>query len=624
MRMIKVIWFLVLSGLLPVSFVRGQDTQVAASVSSDTVGVQDQFQFTVTVSGRDSGDAENPRFSHLQNFKIVSGPSVSSQYQWINGRTSSSKSFIYIFIPEKEGQFTIDPVEVRVGNKSYQTQPLQIRVTSAPSQPSPQSRPQRRISPFDSLDPFAPFEEERSQNRRSLGDAVFVKAELDRNSAYIGQQVTLLYKVYTQVRITGIQLQENAPLSGFWVEDLKVEKNPTGKTEVINGKEYQVFTIKKQALFPTTAGKLKIPSSVFAVSTSSAGDFFSIFGENETLYRKTQELPLDVKELPAAGRPADFSNAVGSFKLDAEINKTQAATGEAVALQVKLKGQGNLKMIPDISIPSLPDFTVYSSKRTDADQTSAQNRMGGEKTWEYIIVPKAPGRQTIPPISFSYFDPEKGKYETVSTKALNLTVVRGTNGAGSISGLSGSEKQDLTRQGTDINFIKLSPGSLKRKGAPLYLNFWFYLLAAVPLAFNAGAFLYQKQRSRRSGDAGYLRSRKARRKALKRLKAAERAGRSDARRFYDQASAAFSGYLADRFDLAEIELTGDNLERMLSEKAVSIETVGEIRECLQECDFGRFVSASNSTDKMRRLYVRIRKNIEALEKSAAAAASRRI
>ena len=205
-RISNVFSLLLLGCLLSGSYLWGQDTEVSASVSADTVGVQDQFQFTVTVSGRDSGDAENPRISNLQNFRIVSGPNISSQFQWINGRASSSKRFIYILIPEKEGQFTIDPVEVRIGDKIYRTQQLQVRVTSAPSSPSPRSQPQRRISPFD---PFDPFEQERAQGRRSLGDAVFAKAELDRGSAYIGQQVTLLYKIYTQVRLTGIQIQEN-------------------------------------------------------------------------------------------------------------------------------------------------------------------------------------------------------------------------------------------------------------------------------------------------------------------------------------------------------------------------------------------------------------------------------
>ena len=141
---------------------------------------------------------------------------------------------------------------------------------------------------------------------------------------------------------------------------------------MVNGREYQVFTIKKQALFATATGKLKIPSSTFAVSAGTGGDLFGIFGRTQTLYRKTDELFLDVKPLPVAGRPADFRNAVGSFNLTAGIDKTQAATGEAVALRVRLEGKGNLKMIPDISMPAIPDFTVYSSKRADSIRVLAR------------------------------------------------------------------------------------------------------------------------------------------------------------------------------------------------------------------------------------------------------------
>jgi hypothetical protein len=586
----------------------GQEAQATAAVSSDTVGVQDQFQLTVTVSGKDSGDAENPEVSNLKDFRIVSGPSIGTEFRWINGRTSNIKRFTYILIPEKEGQFTIDPIEVRIGSNIYKTQPLEIRVTSASSSPSPQ--PQRRFNPLD------PFEEERIQRRSAVGDAVFVRGELDRASARPGQQVTLSYKLYTQISINGIQLEENPPISGFWVEDLEVDKKPKGITEVVNGREYQAFTIKKQALFATTTGKLKIPSSIFAISARSAGDFFGIFDRPETVYRKTEELFLEVKPLPDQGRPDDFSNAVGSFKLAADIDKTDAVTGEAVALKVQLKGRGNLKMIPDISLPSLPDFTVYSSKRADAIRPQAGDQIGGSKTWEYVVVPKAPGRHTIPPFSFSFFNPDRNEYETVTTAALNLNVRRSTENAAAFSGLSGSEKQDLIRRGTDVNFIKLSPGSLKIKDAPFYRNLHFFLIAAVPLLFNIGAFVYQKQRSRSNESADAVRSRRAKRRANERLKAADKELRSDARRFYDRAASALSGYLADRFNLAEIELTGDMLERMLSEKAVHREIVEETRACLQECDFGRFVSASGSADKLKALSARIRRNIDALEKAA--------
>ncbi len=582
----------------------GQDVQVTASVGSDTVGIQDQFQLAITVTGKDSGDAENPKLSRLHGFRMVSGPNISTQFQWINGRSSSSKNFVYILIPEKEGQFAIDPVEVRAGGKVYKTQPLQVRVTSAPQNLTPP--PQRPVSPFEEF-------EEAIPRRRSAGDAVFIKAEVDRSSVYPGEQVTLSYQLYTQLGINGIQLQENPPLSGFWVEDLEVEKHPKGTRRLINGREYVLYTIKKQALFPTATGKLKIPSSTFAISAGTGGDLFGIFGRTETLYRKTDEVPLDVKPFPVDGRPAGFRNAVGAFTLSASIDKNQVASGEAVALKVKLEGKGNLKMIPDIAIPPFPDLTIYSSKRIDKIRPLSEDRIGGDKTWEYVIVPKAPGNQSIPSLSFSFFNAERGKYETIQTPPLSLHVTRGADSAPSITGLPGGDKQNLVRRGTDIHFIKLAADDLEKQKKPIYGYLWLYLIAGMPLVFNAGVYLYQRKHSGQGEDAAFLRTRRARRRALDRLKAAEKSAESDARSYYDEAAAAFSGYLTDKFGLTEIELTGDSLERALSEKSISSQVMEDTRACLQECDFGRFVSASASADRIRQLNERIRKTIDALE-----------
>ncbi len=606
--------FLALAG-----FAYAQDTQVTASIGSDSVGVQDQFQLSITVSGKDSGDAEAPRFTSLKEFRIVSGPNVSSQFQWINGRTNSSKSFIYILIPEKEGQFTIDPVEVRVGGKVYKTQPLPIRVTSATPRSAPQQR-QRTPAPLNPFDPFG--EDEDIAPSRPAADTVLMKAELDRNSAYPGQQVTLSYRLYTQVGISGIQLQENPPLSGFWVEDLEVEKNPKGSHQVINGREYVVFTIKKQALFANGSGKLRIPSSIFAISAQAGGSVFGVFSRPETLYRKTQELQLDVKPFPSSGRPADFNNAVGSYRLSSSVDKNQVATGEAIALQVKLEGQGNLKMIPDISLPGLPDLTVYSSKHTDNMHPSAEDQIGGSKTWEYVLVPKAPGRQTIPEIAFSFFNPQQEKYETVRTAAIDLTVARGTENT--ISGLSGSDKQDLVRRGTDINFIKLNADILPREGTPFHRSYWMFILAAIPLAVNAGLIINQKRQSRFLLDSASFRNRRARRMALQRLGDAGKDAQEDPRRFYDVAAAALSGYISDRFSLTEIDLTGDNLERSLAQKSIPPGTIQETMACLQECDFGRFVSASASEEKIRELMARIRANVDDLERNSTSTSTSRL
>ncbi|MBN2244181.1 MAG: protein BatD [Acidobacteria bacterium] len=586
-----------------------QETRVSASVGRDTIGVHDQLQFVVTVTGEDSGDAANPRLPELRGFKVVSGPNIGTQFQWINGRSSSRKSFTYILVPEKEGQFTIDPVEVRVGDKTYRTEAVQIRVTSAPPSPEPPSRSLR--SPWD------PFEEDITPVRRPVGDAVFMQAELDRESAYPGQQVTLFYRLYTTMRVGGIQIQETPPLSGFWVEDLEVPETPKGASRRVNGREYLVYTIKKQALFANAAGRLKIPGATFAISVESGRDIFSIFDRSETIYRSTQELTLEVKPLPPEGKPENFSNTVGQFRLSAEIDRNEASTGEAVSLRIKLQGRGNMKTVPDIQFPELPDFTIYSSRQEGKTDVSDGDRIGGEKTWEYVIVPKAPGRQTIPPIAFSFFDPGQNKYETVSTPLMELKVTGGNTDAFGSPGLFDVGKQELTRLGTDIHFIKLAAGTFEKREAPLYGKPWFYLLFALPVALNASVVIYRKRQARLTGNAAAVRSRKARQKALKKLKAAQREARSDARRFYDLAAAALSGYLADRFNLQEIELTSDRLERALSSKEAPAENIEEIKNCLQECDFGRFVSAAASPDRTAALSARIRKIIDALEKMTA-------
>jgi len=579
-----------------------QDVRVRATVSSDVVEVQDQFQFTITISGPDGADAENPRV-RLQDFQVVSGPNVSTQFEWINGRTSGSKSISYILLPRREGHFTIEAAEVSVRGKVFRTEPVRVRVTASPNRPPAQSR-------TPGVDPFGV--EPRSSGNRIAPSDVLVTAELDRPWAYPGQQVTLLYHLYTRVGVSGLQLQENPSLNGFWVEDLNVESNPPGNRKSLDGVEYLEYVVKKQALFPTATGRVSVPPATFAISVKSPGDFFGFFSGAETVYRRTREISLEVRPLPAEDRPQGFAGAVGSFNLVSRLDKPKASTGEAISLQVRLEGRGNLKMIPDLALPTLPEFTVFSSKRTENVRPFEEGIIGGDRTWEYVIVPKAPGLQSIPSLSFSYFDPQKGRYEILTTPALSVSVERGAENASSAGGLSGVVKQDLTRQGADINFIKVSAGNLQPERKPFYLSSWFYLLAAIPLAFNIAVLLYQRERAR---QPSLTRSRKARRLAVTRLKNALKAGKREPRLFYDQAALAFSGYLADKFGVPEIAVTGDSLERMLSEKSIASEAVKETISCLQECDFGRFVSASSSGEKMRSLAGRIDKAIGLLERA---------
>jgi hypothetical protein len=600
-------WILLLASLPQPCM--GQDVQVSATVSSDTVGLQDQLRLTIMVSGGDAGAASPPVLQRLPGFQIVQGPDTSTQFQWINGKTTSSKNFSYLLVPEREGQIAIDPIEIRVGAKAFKTQAFKIRVIpgSSGGQAGPQ---QRRPAPF-SLDDD---QEQETRSRISETD-IFVRAEIDRTSAYIGQQVTLAYRLYTKIPITGLQLQDNPALTGFWVEGIDVPTNPTAERKVIDGEEYLEYLVKKQALFPTVGGPLKIPPSSFAISARSSNDLFSFFRRTETVYRKTKEARLDVKQLPTTNRPADFGNAVGTFNLTSSLDKTEVAVGDAVSLRVKLEGRGNLKLVPDLTLPQIPDFTVYSSKRSDNIRRFEEDRVGGDKIWEYVLVPKAPGAQSLPSLSFSYFNPEREKYETITTLRLSLSVKRGAQSGSSLTGLSGIGKQDLVRQGTDINFIKLSAGDFRPDPRPVYGQSWFYALAVLPMLVNLVIFFYQKGRDTAADNPRLARSRRARRLAIAALRHAEQRGRVEPRHFYDGAASALSRYLSDRFFLPEIAVTADSLERALAQKSVPSPVVNEAVSCLQECDFARFAAKTASAASMSALAVRIRKVIDGLERT---------
>ena len=578
-----------------------QEVQVTASVDAEEIGAADQLRLTVTVSGRDSGETEAPRLPDFAGFDVAGGPSVSTQFQWINGRTSASRSYTYVLLPKNPGRYTLGAIEVRAGGKVFKTDPIMVTVRAGTVRPS---RPR-------TSDPFG--DEGLIPRAARSGEEVMVEAEIDRKRAYPGQQVTLSYHLYTQVGVTGLQLQESPPLTGFWVEEIDVDKNPRAERKILNGREYLDYVVKRQALFPNSPGTHKIPPAAFAVSARTGGDFFGIFSQSDTLFRKSNELLLEVVPLPDERRPPAFGGTVGAFNLTASLGKSQAGTGEAVSLHIRLSGRGNLKMVPEITPPQLPDFTVYSSKQAANIRVLEGKWIGGEKTWEYVLVPKAPGDQSIPGIAFACFDPEKAAYETLTTPPLALRVVRGDDSGAAVTGLSGIDKQPLIRRGTDINFIKLSDSSLSEDYTPIYRSGWYYLLFALPVAGNIALYVYQRQRRKQLSDVALARSRKARRTALARLRSAVRLGREDPRRFYDEAAAALSGYLANKFNLPEIALASDLLERNLMEKGVKPDLISGAISCLQECDFGRFVGAAPSPAGARDFAVRIRSLIGRFE-----------
>ena len=122
---------------------------------------------------------------------------------------------------------------------------------------------------------------------------------------------------------------------------------------------------------------------------------------------------IKVKPLPGI-QPNDFSGVVGKLDLKATLNKESVNVNDAVNFKITISGNGNLKIASAPVFKLSPDIEVYDPKITD-DLKNGLNGTTGQKSFEYLMIPRHYGDFTIPPISYSYFNISSGRYEKLTT-----------------------------------------------------------------------------------------------------------------------------------------------------------------------------------------------------------------
>jgi hypothetical protein len=206
---------------------------------------------------------------------------------------------------------------------------------------------------------------------------------VDKEEAYIEEQVTYTFRFYQGVDLFGADLRYSKPeTTGFWTEDLPPQNQ---YYQVVGGRRYLVTEIK-MGLFPTAVGTQTVGPASLRIE-----GFFS----RQTL--ETDSLTVQALPLSQEGRPADFGGAVGQYQVTAWRDKSEATVNEPVTLSFKVSGTGNVQTVPEPLWPKLEGFRSYEAKSTT--NTSIENyRVQGEKTFEKLFIPKEAGQYTIPPL----------------------------------------------------------------------------------------------------------------------------------------------------------------------------------------------------------------------------------
>jgi len=604
-------------GLALVSGAFAQEAEIRASAEPSRVEEGAEVEYSIQVIGGSQQPDEPPSLPQIPGFVVAAGPSVSSYSQWVNGRTTSSRTYTWTLLPQGTGAHTIPPVAISMGGKVYHSPMVRVDVFEAGAGGSGTAPP-----PPDNRPPST-FNDPRTRRRLASPPdspaSLFVEAWVDKTQAYPGEQITLIYRVYTQYEIVQMSLNDQPTYQGFWVEDIKADEKYEAKAVSRKEGAFTEYTVLKKALFPNSQGTLTIPPLTFRfVIRKRGGDPFDsfFFNPTESVFRSSKEVKIQVRELPEQGRPPEFNGAVGRFTLSASADRSDTKVNDAVGLKVEVEGQGNINTLGNPSLPSLPDFKRYDPKVVE-EMHARSGTLVGSKTWNYVLIPLAPGSQEIPPVKFAFFDPQTDRYEVLESAPIQLRVARGE--AGDLPMPSLPSRADIPVLGSDIRYIHLGGEGLLDQGKTLYDSPMLLAVVAVPPLFNIALLVVLRRREKLAGSEAMARQRRARKMARKRLARAQgRLSKERSRDFYQELASALTSYLADKLGVPAAGLTYDRIEEVLELRGVEAGLRGQFRRCLETCDFARFAPAASEPAEMEKAFAEAESVVESLEGSVKA------
>jgi len=523
---------------------------VTANVDINRISVNETFGFKIfALNSEEMPQVNISKIS--KDFIIISGPSQQTNIQWINGKMTSTRAITWTLMPKYSGTLIIPALQVLISKKTYKTQPISIIV--------------------------------EKQNSSFSSNNVFIETEVDKEQAYPGEQVTVTYKLYTNVNIS-IDNIEFPKSVGFWTENLHVAQTIRFRDVQIQSQPYKVATLYKAALFPTRTGSLSINPMVIIANVEvqqkkRPGALFNdpffnnMFRETQKKYIQSDTVWITVDDFPPGAAP-NFSGAVGEFKLKTYLDTASTKINEAVTFHAEISGTGNLNLfnIPELNFP---DYIEAFPPTINFIKDEFRDQITGVFRADYILIPRRDGIFQLPSFDLAYYNPKKSTWETIRSQPLLLTV---NPGIGTIAS-SKFSKQEIELLARDIHYIHNNDQNWNwnRKSTLLLWTWTGYILSTS--IFLLPAFLLKTRRGWEAGKDG-RRSKQALKNALKLLS-------QDTKDPFALVTQVLFRYNKEKLFLKSENLDSASLKTELDRK-ISQELFDELISIIKICDAGRF------------------------------------
>ncbi len=546
--------------------------QFEAKVSKTTLGLNERLRIDFTMN--DDGDNFTP--PSFDGFRVVGGPSQQVSQSWINGRSSFNKSYSYFLLPNQKGTLTIRQASVEINGQVYKTNPIKITVTNAVEQPrDPNDAPQI-----------------------SSNDAIHLVAEVSKVNPYVNEPITVVYKLYFSYNIGITNWRElNKPkYNDFWSQNIDI-KQLVAEEGKYNGERYRFVVLRKTVLYPQKSGKLEIEPLSLDIDVQLPTNRRNIFGQVQIVEDNKRvsagSKTINVKALPDAGKPQDFSGAVGHFTFNAIPSKTNLKSGESLDLKVAVSGSGNLKLF-SLPKPVVPNsFEMYDPVHTEKVETPLSG-MNGQISDLYTIIPQFKGKYPIKPMTFTYFDLGSAKYKTITSPEIMVNVLDGPTASAEnnvASNNQGVNKMKISA-GEQFRFIKLKTSLSPIRQADFLGSTLFYALMLTPFFIIPIIVLFKKKKEAIDGDVQGNKIKMNNKLAKKYLSEAKQQI-NNKELFYIALEKAMHNFLKAKLHIETSEMSKDKTSEILLSRNANPETIKAFIKLTENCEFARYAPSSS-------------------------------
>ena len=546
------------------TFLLSAQVNFEATVSKSKLALNERLRIDFVMN--QNGDNFSP--PEFENFQIIGGPNQSIKTSYVNGEREFSKTYSYFLKPLKKGKLKINQASIEIDGELYKSLQIEVLITDSVKQPSD------------------------STTQYYNDDDIELRALISKGSPYLNEPITVVYKLYYKapINISDARETETPKFKDFWSQTIKIPQLKVQR-EIYKGQNYNVVEWRKVVLYPQKIGDLEItPLSlnlVLDVPTDKRDFFGNVIYDQTSQLISTGMRRIIVKDLPQQGKPNSFSGAVGKFEFDVILNKNSLRATESFQAELKVKGNGNLKLfdLPDILVPN--SMELFEPEREELISTNLSG-MSGSVSKFFTVIPRFQGNFPIEEVEFSYFNPETEKYKILKSPRLTIDVYDGPV----ISNTNINDNSNIITSNDSFRFIKTKGNLTEIKNDIFFQSRFFYVIATTPFVLLLSLLLfttYKKNRKKSSNELIRIQERQ-----INRMIDSAKESIGDKVSFYDKIEKAIMKSLIVKFSIRMESLNKEKIEQIGKEKGLINEDVILIIKLIENCEKAKYSRSSNS------------------------------